>query len=591
MWKASVAALALSAGIVGFAAPAQAQCLPMMCGFSEKGKKGPFVANEVKPKKLAKADATIEQSKADGSLAAGSIDRGDLHGAGLHMPQTELALEALVESLRPHWPYRQPGPIDVKIVASYSFSPLAHADNVIVVPLGALLRAETDDEVAWLMGHEFSHLALGHFERHAKARKREKFIGNAVSLMQGGAAIASSRYSFGSNGLQQRGTDQKLLQKLSSGIYTKSEDLRLVSALLNDVFSRKQEDQADVAGLDLAMAAGFSDSGASLAIEELGKDDEQRKNLFAAIGDDMAEFGKLEGGRLLLAATQRGGNLKAQGGSLVDNLLGNLKTIAVNKLVDHYTATHRPAEPRREGVLAYHERAYPEGELRDTTSEWLDALKANPEVVPAQAMLDARVSALALLQEGKANEAVAVLKPAMEGVYGSNPLLLNTAAQIYAEAGDRAGAEAIYSRAMGLQNTPDNPYLAQSRTGFVDHVTLLVSMGNIAKANEVIAKGTERFGDDHAFLPQKIRIAMKTRDMDQLVGTMARCTDIGDPALSADCEYALLGPEADAAYAVLTPLERAEIDKQRGMAKQKAQTGGFLKAVTGGLKSLGGGSQ
>ena len=210
---------ALAMGLASFAAfatpqQASAQCL-FKCGFSENGKGGPFIQAEVKEKDLAESDATIAAAHADGALGAGTIDSGELFGTGFSMPETEAALEALIESFRPHWPYRQPGPIDVKIIGSYGFSPLANPDNVIVVPLGMILRAESDDEIAWVMAHEFSHFALGHFAlghfaEDVKSRKRRQLIGSLTSVLDGGAVLASSKFRFtGKNGLQQTGFDQK----------------------------------------------------------------------------------------------------------------------------------------------------------------------------------------------------------------------------------------------------------------------------------------------------------------------------------------------------------------------------------------------
>lgn len=581
-------ALTLTAAVTLAPVEAVAQCLPFLCNFTEKGSKGPYIAKEVKPEKLVVADTTIAKARVEGVLAAGSIDRGELYGMGLSMPKTELALERMIDSFRPHWSHRQPGPVDVKIVANYSFSPQAHTDNVVVVPLGMLIKATNDDQVAWLMAHEFSHLALGHFSRQAKARKREKLLGTAVSLLQGGAVAVNSRYRFNNGKVTSQIADQKEAERVATGIFFRSENLRDLLSLVNQFFSRSQEDQADVAGIDLAYAAGFSDGGASEAIAELGKEDAARKNLFVAIGDDLAGYAKIEGMRTLAAATESGASLEKQGGSFLDNILGNLGAIGIKKLTEHYSATHRPTDARRQGVSRYFERAYPQGESRNASVARLTALRADPEYRDGKLVVDAITQARELMGRGDMQAAVDALKPAMRSRYSQAAVFLNVAAQAYAGAGQLPQAEKYYTTAMQKVNTADNLYLAQSLTGFKEHVDLLLHMGNARRAEEVIGVAAKRFGDDQAFLPQRLRIAVKRRSGEQIIAVMAQCTATADPGLMSACEAELGGPDTNALYDQLTPLEKQKVDQARAMVRQSSQTSSFWDTLS---KGLGGGEQ
>ena len=578
---ASALAIAL-ASIAAFATPQQAsaQCL-FKCGFSENGKGGPFIQAEVKEKDLAESDATIAAAQAEGALGAGTIDSGELFGTGFSMPETEAALEALVESFRPHWPYRQPGPIDVKIIGSYGFSPLANPDNVIVVPLGMILRAESDDEIAWVMAHEFSHFALGHFAEDVKSRKRHQLIGSLTSVLDGGAVLASSKFRFtGENGLQQTGFDQKKANQLSGAISSRSDRLRTLMSLVGHSFTRKHEDQADVAGFDLAYAAGFADLGASNAIAQLGNDDEQRRDLMTGIGESLEEFGKIKGGRLLASFGQNTGSLKQQGGNLLGNLLGNFKEIAIGEIVSHLSVTHRPSDDRREGVTEYVERAYPDMEFRDPKSQWLAGVRNSDEVTQGRLALDAKARASELKQAGDLNGAIDAIVPVLDTRYGRSPVILNTAADIFMAAGDNAEAEKLYSAALALENTPDNPFIAQSVGGFGQHIDLLIMMGNTARAQTVLDTATERFGDGVAFLPQQVRIAVVTNNTDLLAQSMNQCASVGDDGLFEQCRYALFGPEAETLYALMTPVERAKVDRARNTVGQRAQSGGLFKGLS-----------
>ena len=565
--------------------PAAAQCLPLLCGYSESGKGGPYLQDKVKTEKLAKSDALIEKARVDGSLGAGSIDQGKLFGSGLSMPKTELALERFVDSFRAHWPHRQPGPIDVKIVGSYTFSPLAHADNVIVVPLGMLIKAENDDQIAWLLAHEFSHLALGHFARHTSSRKREKMLGDAVSVLQGGVIMATSEYRYANGRISSQLSDRKQAEANMVSIYFRSEQLRSLLSLVNNFFSRSQEDQADVLGLDLVYAAGFADIGASTSIAELGREDAARKSLFAEIGSDLTKYAEVEAKRALVAAGGTSADLKQQGNKFADSMLGNLTAIGVKRLTEYYGATHRPTDARREGISRYFERAYPNYEVREPKTTWLTALRNNAEYRDAKLMLDAVTAAREALAAQNGVKAIAALGPALKSRYGQSAFLLNTAAQAYVTAQRPAEAEKLYTAASKVQNTADNAYLAQSLEGFIEHVDLLIAMRNQRRANEIITLAAGRFGDDNAFLPQRVRMAMANGNADAIYAAMALCTKTQDVGLIGRCEAEIGGPEVEAAYAGMTPIEQAQIDKARVLARQGSQSKGFWDSVG---KMLGG---
>lgn len=566
----------LGVTLVSFTAPVNAQCLPLICGFSEKGGvKGPYIKAAVDEQKLATADAVISKGRLDGTLAAGSIDKGELFGTGLAMPVTERALEKMLESLRPHWPHRQPGQIKVKIVGSFTFSPLAHADNVIVVPLGMLIKAQSDDQVAWLLAHEFSHLALAHFARQTKGRKRERVISTAITLLQGGAVMANSRYRFQKGNLTSEVKDQKATDAAISGIFFKSEKLRGFLSLVNNFFSRKQEDQADVAGIDLAYAAGYSDAGASLAIEELGYEDAARKGLLQEISNGLKNYARTEALQTLAAAGTDDTTLKAKGKSIFNDILGNAAEVGLSKLTEHYGATHRPTVARRKGVVSYFEKTYPMGELREPKTTWLNGARATAEFKAGNLVVDAEVRARDFLNKGEFQSASRELLPALKSRFGQTPLVLNTAAQVAVASGQLVQAEKYYSAAMKREANPENPYIGQSIKGFVEHVDLLIAMKNLRRADEVITVAASRFGDDQVFLPQRVQIALARKDLEQIAAVLARCNQTEDQALIAQCRSALIGEEAKVGYENLTPIQKAQLDKQLGLLQQQSQAKGF----------------
>lgn len=598
--------------------PSQAQCLPMMCGFTESGKKGPFLKFEVTEKDLAKADAAIEGGRVNGALsAAGSINRGEFYGSGLKMPKTEAALSALVERLRVHWKYRQPpGQIRVRIVASMQFAPQAHPDGVIIVPLGMLIRARTDDQIAWLMGHEFAHLALGHFSREAKMRKTKRATSAVVAMLQGGVSMSQTDFSMRNGQLQTNTRHSPQAQALSDRIYLRSRDLNDILALANQFFSRKQEDQADVLGLDLAIAAGFNDGGASDALNEYGRMEAEAEGLFKAVADEMAEYTKIYASASVSSADNVK-DIEKSGKNFLNTFLENLKTVALNKVFDYYNKSHRPTEKRRQGILKYYGNAYRGAAPNPESTAWLEGVRDTTEFQQGKIVVTAVAQADDLLRQDKIAEAVTELKPAFATEYGTTPFLANAAAEVYWRAGRTAEADRQFSIAERLpgngagavvRRSPAKPkgkakgkavqpatqatdlvagsdqYFEQNQPGFHRHITLLTETKSYTKALNVIDVASVRFGDDYAFLPAKIRIYFALRKTDELAATLAKCAGSQDEGLRRQCSDAIFTPEQEEKLALLSPVDRAKLERERERLAGAAESKSFWDQIASSLK-------
>ncbi len=155
--------------------------LPCLIGcFSVNGKKGPFVST-LDAKHIQEARQSINVAPGEGKgLGEHAANRGEFKGYGLAMPRTEARLNELLAGVRKamqeKWPELNPGPAPIHMIGSTSYGPQAMADGSIVVPLGLIIRAKSDEEVVWVMSHELSHLALAHFARDAAQERRKQLI-------------------------------------------------------------------------------------------------------------------------------------------------------------------------------------------------------------------------------------------------------------------------------------------------------------------------------------------------------------------------------------------------------------------------------
>ncbi len=124
---------------------------------------------------------------------------------------------------------------------------------------GLLLRAQSEDQLAFVLGHEISHFA----ENHSLASWRNmKSRGNAAMMLQmavGAVAIgvaASSAPAGGAGGSQQTNDIMRAAGSINDLIY-----LGAVAGMFS--YDRQEEFQADQLGLTRAAAAGYDPAAAS----------------------------------------------------------------------------------------------------------------------------------------------------------------------------------------------------------------------------------------------------------------------------------------------------------------------------------------
>jgi Zn-dependent protease with chaperone function len=129
---------------------------------------------------------------------------------------------AIVESL-PQKAY----PYEFKVLASQDMNAFSLPGGFIYIYEGLLSRLSSDDEVAWVLGHELAHASHRHWHRQVERMKESTL-----------AVILASVFSRG------------------------SEAVSLAHTLMSLSYSRELEEEADKAGLEYMWSAGFDPNGA-----------------------------------------------------------------------------------------------------------------------------------------------------------------------------------------------------------------------------------------------------------------------------------------------------------------------------------------
>lgn len=513
MVRATKAAALAAAALMAFGEPAAAISMPGG-GFSVSGKKGPFL-KQVAGRKIETAAAQGEGAAL--GLASHAINQGQFQAARLRMPQTEAQIGAMLARIEANWPYAKGRPLQVHVLAVDYYSAYSLPDGSIVVGFGLLDRAQSDDEVAFVLAHELGHVRLGHFSKNATMQKRRELIGQLDQLYQVGSAMRGGGLG-GFNSAEaaagrRAGATADLLNFMNN-------------VMVEPSWSRAQEDEADVIGFDLAQLAPYAaDTASARVFDTIQADKENRAALSKALEEQLSK----ELGRAVTSGTVTS---MMSGGGLGFGLLKGAGRIALGVAAQSEGGPkHRPPEERKKGVADYSAEAYPDGlPLRDEQKAWLTVVRATREYAEAKIAVAALQSAMKRRAEGDYVAAEADITRARQTIYRDAPVLLNEAARIRGDMGDIDRADDLFTQAhLG----PDQTY-----DGYVDHVRMLYEAKRDDRALLVVEHGTERFGDDKPFLALLISISRQNGREVAARAYLQRCLESGDEGLKKDCQTA-----------------------------------------------------
>jgi len=134
----------------------------------------------------------------------------------------------------------------------------AAPNGYVEVNSGLLLRAQTEDELAYVLGHEVSHFARNHSLEHWRAAKS---TANTMLAVKIGVAVVAAGAIYSGAAIGSPDDIQSISQAARS-----LNDLIYLSGMASlFAFDRAQESEADRLGFERAVAAGYS-RGAGTAI-------------------------------------------------------------------------------------------------------------------------------------------------------------------------------------------------------------------------------------------------------------------------------------------------------------------------------------
>ncbi len=138
----------------------------------------------------------------------------------------------------------------------------AFHDGYVGIPLGALEKAESEDEIAFLLAHEAAHVLLNHHDSDWLANTNKQLTSASEIALSGMIQVSDALARYGA-----KGENFKDIQRIAwvAGQVT----LFVTDDALRPSWAREQEVEADRLGLDLLLKAGYSHLGAFDFLERL----------------------------------------------------------------------------------------------------------------------------------------------------------------------------------------------------------------------------------------------------------------------------------------------------------------------------------
>ena len=375
----------------------------------------------------------------------------------------------------------------VVILANPGFEAFSSPDGNVYVAMGLLESLESADEVAAVLAHELSHVLLAHHSSDLLGDVQRK--GQALYEMGIGAKTALAGQRTASKSDTRNMTNVQLA--------TDATDKLVLPA-----WSRGQEREADLLGMDLLMESHVAGTAMVSMLEKLQAWEQANKESSDAFSARLQQ------------ASQRN----------VNEAVG----VVYQRLLDTVSVNHPKTSERIEDAAQYFERLYgTRPPVEPQVGPW-KAVRGRPEVAQVLANYKRAFHARSLLEQGKPQEAYTTVRVAAVGRTDAYPnwVLAHSAAAI----GRQAEAIEALRRAVG---SPEPVPLV-----YEDLIFAYERTGNLPVALQWTDQASKVFSGAARFKPHKIRLLRKAGRVAEAQTLTLDCALNGTTELKRACQEA-----------------------------------------------------
>jgi predicted Zn-dependent protease len=374
------------------------------------------------------------------------------------------------------------------ILASPAFAAYSTPDGNIYLSMAWLENLENADEVAAILAHEHSHVLLKHHTSDlisSMQRKGQAFheIGvSAKTALSGSKSMAKSDARALAN------------EQIAAEVTEK---------LALPAWSRRQEREADLLGVDLLIRGGYNPGAMITMLEKLRAWEANTKE------SEDAFWGKMS------QAAQTGP--------------GEAVRLAYQRVVDAVSVSHPKTEERINEVAEYLDRHYADAKLPDAKIGPWKAVVSRPDVIQVMRNYDRAFTARSMLDKGKLQEAYSFAKVATAGLTATDAY----PNWVLARSADSLGRkrEALEALRRALRAPEPVPQI------YEELIFTYEREGNIASALEWTDKASITFGKSPRWTPTKIRLLRKAGRTAEAEALTLDCS-INSPDWKRQCQEA-----------------------------------------------------
>lgn len=434
----------------------------------------------------------------------------------IQSPELSAYLNRIKDTLLEQWPRNVDHEISIYVTTNRSFTAYSTPWDI-VLSMGVLADITSEDELAFIIGHEMSHILLGHHDIHRYFEKQEKLVDFASRA----AMVANVLDDME---LVERGGKHTLKQKNKAATQRKIRDAykigMAVNSLSNDIIdtylNRENEEEADLLGTDLIVRAGYSAFGYGKALERV---ESSRVYTKAQLAEKKAKY---QG----IVTTLSSSEIPQNGGlSLVAYLMGNeLFTNILQELAESYyspderktsLATYLKREYRKERRLALKEGSIQHFLKNASCEQILDNYWKASEAIRA-------------LDYGEIEKAKVL---AIESVRGE------TSGHSY----PRLAFSMVREAEKDMKKAAANMNLIKNWEGVTFNTIcrgalLNRRMQRYDKALAILELGGKALGDEPAMYPEMIRVHRAAGNSQEVALILDRCNELGNSTLLAKCQ-------------------------------------------------------
>lgn len=432
------------------------------------------------------------------------------------LPVLDAYLARIAQRLLEHSPIRD-APIKIFVTTSERYGDAkALSDGTIAIPMASILQADSEDELAALLAHEISHVLRGHHDLDWFEQRQ----GNLVS----GAELA---LGLASGLAQQMGKGNEVAAKAARILIVAEAAMAATSKGLFPSWTREHEDEADLLGLDLLIAAGYNYDGMftmMYKMEEVELIEASKPDPYQAVRKALEEEIELQASSLNI------------GGALQKML--QAATLEFGLTLNGASADHRSATDRLESIRDYFDREYADEIPPAMTSLQLDHVRKSKEFLDFVEAYNHASTALDQIEIGDLSSAEKAARSAVSGPYKNHAWTRYAFYKVRLKQGNQERA------IQNLELALNDPYVPLSV--YKDLEKLHRKAGSMDSATQILAKAWEKFERPSNLYPMLIHHHYRKGDKLRVQTLAIECA-LKNREMAQTCQAAAEGRDPDMA--------------------------------------------